>query len=199
MAEINQSLIIPDFIGIYENGATEDYCDRMVNRFHALESETSSHHGAVTNMGYQNRQDYSYMFSDIDDALTAETHGFLTLSLNKYIELYPGLGMQKFSSRCVKVQRTPPKGGFHTWHAEKSYGAGSPRRTLVWMIYLNDTPEGEGTIEFIEYGKTVQPKKGTVVFFPAGWTHTHRGNPVYTQDKYIATGWYYLDGEGVED
>ena len=38
----------------------------------------------------------------------------------------------------------------------------------------------------------LRPKKGTVCLFPASWTHTHRGNPVYTKDKYIATGWFYL-------
>jgi hypothetical protein len=26
--------------------------------------------------------------------------------------------------------------------------------------------------------------------FPAAFTHTHRGNPVYSKDKYIATGWF---------
>ena len=69
-------------------------------------------------------------------------------------------------------------------------------RCLVWTIYLNDIPEGEGETEFLEYGIKVQPKKGMVCFFPADWTHTHRGNAVYTHDKYIATGWYYYSTIG---
>ena len=53
-------------------------------------------------------------------------------------------------------------------------------------------PEGEGETEFFEYGVKLQPKKGAVCFFPSSFTHTHRGNPVYKHNKYIATGWYYL-------
>ena len=37
----------------------------------------------------------------------------------------------------------------------------------------------------------VQPKKGVFVFFPASFTHTHRGNAVYTHNKYIAN-WLVL-------
>ena len=59
------------------------------------------------------------------------------------------------------------------------------------MIYLNDMPEGEAETEFLYQKKRVGPTRGTVVIWPAGMTHVHRGNPVYTQDKYILTGWYY--------
>ena len=38
----------------------------------------------------------------------------------------------------------------------------------------------------------VQPRKGLTVIWPADWTHTHRGVPSPSQDKYIATGWYNL-------
>ena len=100
--------------------------------------------------------------------------------------------MLSFYSQIVKVQKTEPKGGFHKWHTEQGVGRSSNARCLVWMIYLNDLPEGEGTTEFLEFGLKLQPKQGMLVLWPAGWTHTHRGNPVYTQNKYIATGWYYL-------
>jgi hypothetical protein len=61
------------------------------------------------------------------------------------------------------------------------------------MIYLNPTREGDASSVFMVMGLRLQPKQGSVVLFPAAWTHTHRGNPVYSGDKYIATGWYYLE------
>jgi len=61
------------------------------------------------------------------------------------------------------------------------------------MLYLNDVPEGEGETEFLHQGMRVQPRKGDLVVWPAFFTHVHRGNPVYTTDKYIATGWMLWD------
>ena len=121
-------------------------------------------------------------------------HEAVVNELPNYAELVPSIERQILLSETAKLQKTMPSGGYHVWHHEQGAGAVS-NRAMAWMIYLNDCPEGEGTTEFIEQGLKLQPEKGTVVFFPADWTHTHRGNPVYTHDKYIATGWYYLNGE----
>ena len=182
-----------DFIGVYENAAPTEYCERMIARLEELDTTTSSGcRGEVANGGLGNRKDVSFYFERDDQVLAQETNQILDQALAKYMDEHPALGMSQFYSQVVKVQRTPPKGGFHRWHAEQGSELSSATRCLVWMIYLNDTPEGEGMTEFIEQGTRLQPKQGTIVFFPAAWTHTHRGNPVYTCEKYIATGWYYL-------
>jgi len=181
-----------DFIGVYEDAAPHDYCDRMISTLDALIAESSGHLGQRDNNGLVERKDIARYFEHDARDLAVETHSVLSTALDKYIDIHPSLGMQVFSSNSVKVQKTPPKGGFHAWHAENGPDHISAARCLVWMIYLSDTPEGEGTTEFLEQGVKLQPKKGCVVFFPAAWTHTHRGNPVYTCTKYITTGWYYL-------
>ena len=86
------------------------------------------------------------------------------------------------------MQKTPPKGGYHLWHCEASSKETS-YRYLVWTLYLNDIPENEGETEFLWQGIRIKPKRGLFCLFPASFTHTHRGNPVYSCDKYIATGW----------
>ena len=182
----------PDFVCIYHNFAPDDYCDRMIERHKHLESSTSAWRGEDDNNGLRARKDYAFMFDIEAKDLAVETNAILDEALKKYIDEYPSSGMEMIYSNSIKVQRTPPKGGFHTWHCEHGYGHGSHLRTLTWTIYLNDVPDGEGETEFLEIGVKVQPKKGLVSIFPAAWTHTHRGNPVYTEDKYIATGWYYL-------
>ena len=182
-----------NFISVYENEIPEGLCDRLISRHQELESQASvsASKGEEANGGLSRRKDVSFFFERDDVALASEVNSILDGSVAKYIDEYPSIGMHQFYSNVVKVQRTPPKGGFHLWHCEKG-SQENIARVLVWMMYLNDVPEGEGTTEFLEQGVVLHPKKGTVVLFPAAWTHTHRGNPVYTHDKYIATGWYYL-------
>ena len=182
-----------DFIGVYEKFASDDYCDRMVSRLEELLTDVSGNDcGENANGGLKNRKDQSRYFERDAVELSQETNHILNDCLELYKDEYPSVGMIPFYSLAVKVQRTLPKGGFHIWHSEQGAGPSTAARCLVWMIYLNDTPENEGTTEFIEQGRIIQPKKGSVVLFPASWTHTHRGNPVYTSNKYIATGWYCL-------
>jgi len=176
-----------------------DFCDRVINRLEeyiaARDDPNVSMHfmnGAETNNGETFRRDYSYNFSNLNDPLVAEMHDIMRQWLPMYADKYNGFGMQGGMSEAMKVQKTPPKGGFHHWHCEHGRSDSASWRNLTWTMYLNDIPDGEGETEFIEYGVKVQPKKGLLCFFPASWTHTHRGNPVYSCDKYIATGWYYL-------
>lgn len=185
------------FINSYDV-APDDYCNRMIARFEEIANNSSllqtSVNSGTEQYGAKKRKDLSIFFHENqNDALDLqqETNQILDEGLKLYMEDYPSLGTcHNFYSNIVKVQKTPPKGGFHTWHCER--GAIDMSRCLVWTIYLNDVPEGEGETEFLEYGIKIQPKKGRVCFFPADWTHTHRGNAVYTHDKYIATGWYYI-------
>jgi hypothetical protein len=56
------------------------------------------------------------------------------------------------------------------------------------MTYLNDVTDG-GETEWKYQKLKIQPRKGLTVIWPTDWTHTHRGLPSKTQDKYIMTGW----------
>lgn len=184
-----------DFIMNFENAVPDELCDKIIRRLDDLLSSDNKSmsymEGSEQNAGYANRQDYSYNFIHSDPELVAEVHSYLSDCVHKYCEEHPAYGMVPCISRIMKVQKTKPKGGFHRWHCEQGYSDHADLRTLTWTLYLNDIPEGEGETEFIELGLKVQPKKSMISLFPASWTHTHRGNPVYTTTKYIATGWYY--------
>lgn len=188
----------PTFIESYD---TQEYelCDKIIARLEELLSDNqikASHHymdGRESNGSAIDRVDDSVMFNQISDPLCIDIHNVMAKHLEQeYCKKYASFNGFPCISEHVKVQRTPPKGGFHTWHKEHGPDSRSAYRTLVWTLYLNDIPDGEGETEFLEYGIKVQPKKGKLCFFPAGWSHTHRGNPVYSCNKYIATGWYYL-------
>ena len=96
------------------------------------------------------------------------------------------------SERClwnVKFQETPAGGGYHVYHYERGSWSETARE-LVWMIYLNEDFEG-GETEFLYQKRRIKPSTGTVVIWPAGFTHTHKGNLVLDGTKYVVTGWYY--------
>jgi|MDTC01.2.fsa_nt_gb hypothetical protein len=87
---------------------------------------------------------------------------------------------------AFNLQKTIPGQGYHAWHCEDS--GLSRDRKLVVMMYLNEDFEG-GETEFLYQSKRIKPKTGQVIVWPANFTHTHRGNPPLTGEKYIATSW----------
>lgn len=187
----------PTFIESYDTDQY-DLCDKIIARLEEIlnNKEDDRFHyymnGSETNGGATRRVDHSILFHQIEDPLCADIHAILQEYIGVYAQKYHGFASCHCMSKHVKVQKTPPKGGFHIWHKEHGGSDKEAFRVLTWTLYLNDIPEGEGETEFLEYGVKVQPKKGRLCFFPAGWTHIHRGNPVYSCDKYIATGWYYF-------
>jgi hypothetical protein len=99
--------------------------------------------------------------------------------------------LEKFNiNEHYNIQHYSVGGGFKRWHSERM-NVDVSKRVLVFMTYLNDVEDG-GT-EFM-YQNLVSPsKKGLTIIWPAEWTHTHKGQISYTQEKYIITGWYSFD------
>jgi hypothetical protein len=123
---------------------------------------------------------------DLCDAITQYLQHGLMDYLNEFGQLR---SLTLNNQSLIKIQKTRPMGGYHIWHfenGEKDYTT----RELVWMFYLNDMPANEGETEFLYQCKRIQASQGTLVIWPAGMTHVHRGLTVYTQPKYIATGWF---------
>jgi hypothetical protein len=185
-----------DFIGIYEDALSKENCDFIIQDF---EKHMANNPSYISN---GEKQFGNQEMGRLDVALFAEKFLFdtskiinetLNNCLNLYTDKFFSLKQVKARSEEIKLQRTPPRGGYHVWHCEAQNRA-SMNRVLTWMVYLNDIPEGEGETEFLWQGIRVKPKAGTCVIWPAQFTHPHRGNPVYSCDKYIATGWYtYID------
>jgi hypothetical protein len=90
----------------------------------------------------------------------------------------------------LNLQHYIPGAGFKKWHTERTSPAGvNASRHLVWMTYLNDVTD-QGETDFYHQRIKIKPKKGLTIIWPADWTHTHRGIPSPTQEKYVITGWY---------
>lgn len=89
--------------------------------------------------------------------------------------------------RGYQIQRTK-KNEFYTWHHDSVQ---EDRRIITFIWYLNTLdPEVDGGTTDFECGKSIAPKQGKLIFFPATWTYVHRGKPVISDNaKYICTGW----------
>jgi len=106
----------------------------------------------------------------------------------EYVKVMPTISqLSHHNVYHYKIQRTSPGEGYHMWHNEID-GFPNNRRILAWTLYLNTVAEG-GETEFLYQHLRVKPVEGTLVIWPAHFTHAHRGNPPIGEDKYIVTGW----------
>ena len=184
-----------DFIGIYDKAVSREDCDRIIRDSEQF-FETSPNHvlagASQMPMLEFTRLDYSFNASVHLPAAAEIVDEALHRCILDYGARYFVTRQIKASSKEVKIQKTPPRGGYHFWHCE-TFNRDTGARALAWMVYLNDIPPGEGETEFIWQKLRVQPEAGKCLLWPTQFTHTHRGNPVYSTTKYIATGWYTFD------
>jgi hypothetical protein len=184
-----------DFIGVYPDVLSKNECQFLINSVESAikKPDSSPFHVIDETKTPLVRRDYGFLLRDSD---SQQEKILITNALNKATEQYSNtyfpIWSAYASSKSIKLQKTPPRGGFHHWHCEAA-DLETSNRVLVWTIYLNDVPDGEGETEFLWQGVKIKPKAGTCSIWPAAFTHVHRGNPVYSCDKYIATGWYTYD------
>lgn len=179
---------ITDFIAVWSNAVPTDFCNMLIEQFNSAQY-------IQNNIKFNNRPempltrlDYSYVLN-YHNEYAPVVYEYLKPAYHEYVTHYQQLIDSNLWPSEIKMQRTAPGGGYHTWHYE-SDGWEVSNRELVWMIYLNDLPEGEGETEFLYQKTRIKPSAGTIVIWPAGMTHVHRGNTVFTTDKYILTGWF---------
>lgn len=179
---------IIDFIGIWKNALDVEVCEKLIDFIENSDKQTSLNPSSL-----QRKDQHCSLDSDHDLAIVLNEK--LGLCLDEYAKEYSALLESDYSNPEIKLQKTEPCGGYHTFHCE-NVGMSFCFRGLVWMIYLNDIPHNEGETEFLYQKLRVNPEQGTLLIWPAGFTHTHRGNPVYSKNKYIATGWFYYTPKG---
>lgn len=185
-----------DFIGTYENILSFDLCDEIVSAFdyyHDMDAVfCEDHQFENSNAG---RFDWALDLGELGAHIKPtnpqqKVNEVLKQCLDEYITVFGHLKPIPFYSINQKVQKTPAGGGYHVWHDENSAMQHSAR-VAVWMFYLNDDFEG-GETEFLYYKKRINPSKGTLLIWPAGLTHCHRGGLVLSGTKYVITGWFYV-------
>jgi hypothetical protein len=187
-----------DFIGVYEHAFPADFCNGLIEYYKWCKENNKTWRRTETSPTYKNDEscavgptthaEISFTKSHLQGYIREFNSVFWDKCYSHYSQKFDILNqIEKHSIFYYKLQETHPGEGYHIWHCEHG-SAEHSRRIGAYIIYLNDVDEG-GETEFIYLSKRVKPSQGTVVIFPAGYTHTHRGNPPLSGTKYILTGW----------
>jgi len=176
-----------NFVRLYDNCLDQESCDKMIDEFKEAEKASKMYSDDEPSIL---RKDTHFNLYDRNPNLNEEFNSLLDVYVAKYCDDFPVLKGCSISSFCNKMQKTELSGGYHNWHCENTSMVTSSR-VLTWLFYFNDVTEG-GETELLHYSIRVKPKAGRLIIFPAYFTHTHRGNPPISNNKYIATGWYHL-------
>lgn len=191
------SITYENFIGIYEGAFSQEYCAKAIQYFEDMYQaglgRTRLQNENVKNIVKDdvtvfphseesiNMRDTKELIAEFNEIFWNECH-------KNYADKFSVLhNFAQYGNFSARIQKTAVGGGYHVWHCESMQRVTS-NRILAWTLYLNDVEEG-GETEFLYYPKRVKAKAGTLILWPAGFTHTHRGNPPISNEKYIITGW----------
>ena len=180
-----------DFISIIDNFLSKEDCEQYIDWIEhyvsnsvMLKEDETFHERNHFSMNFNNHHSYDLLSGD---NLSLKFLPSISEPVNDYLKEFSSLGRERLLIYDTKVKKIPIGGGFHAWHYENSGVQSSPRK-LVVQLYLNTIEEG-GETEFLYINKRIKAQQGRLIIFPAGFTHTHRGNPPIGQDKYIVSTW----------
>ena len=194
-------MTIENFIGIFPNAATQEYCNRVIKFYDTHKKSpaftTRQEHDKASSA---DKEGNMYFFTNETDEqllVTSEVilREFDSMARKHYLQYQQKYGFiekvaqlsQMRMCSTVKLQEYGPSQGYHIWHCD-NITMDTSRRMMVVMLYLN-TIENGGETEFLHQSKRVSPVQGTLLIFPAYFTHPHRGNPTLKGKKYIMTSW----------
>ena len=190
-----------DFVGVYRNVYPPGFCAHVISEFERLSNT------GVGNTRQQNKDGQKHEKDDLSQFWTfnhlsisnfkdkypvrESFFNFLQGCFDDYVENFSVLRNIELHTTDIKVQKTPPGGGYHLWHGEQGSGYAA-QRVLTFILYLNSLqPEEAGETEFLYQKRRYAPEENTLVIWPAAFTHAHRGNTVFGENsKYIITGWF---------
>jgi hypothetical protein len=190
------NVTIDNFIGIFEDAYTKEYCDSVIKYFNDMEKAGFTLTRQAQNTGVAKLHINDTQLYGTDEVCATSTGALSGVFNNIFWGQIYQMYANKFdiltkadphTNYSFKIQKTNIGEGYHIWHFETDSRMNC-NRLFAWMLYLNDVDEG-GETEFLYYPKRIKPKAGTLLLWPAGFTHTHRGNPPISNTKYIITGW----------
>ena len=189
---------INDFIGVFDNVVTNEYCDSLIDFFDRIQNIGKTVSRKKFSNAPSNQKDNSIYFymNETDPLIIDQAHNQIYPFVEAIQKCY-SLYVEKYGTIVdlerhvlnpdIKLQKTLPGEGYHIWHCEVN-NISAARRFVLCMLYLNDVNEG-GETEFLYQHKRIKPVKGRVVICPTAFTHTHRGNPPLNTAKYMINGW----------
>jgi hypothetical protein len=192
-------------IAVFDNVVSREWCDGVVSIF---DQKIEQAEAKRINGSHEDEDCNGVSFRSnekrIDIAIAMQQYESLEVYKEEFIKqleprfesymrditgLHDQTWWQDLEEVDLKLQRTPPGGGFCVPHFEQGNDPTCARRFGVYSLYLNDLPEHCGT-EFPMHNAILTPKAGRLAIWPAAYTHPHMSCPELDQTKYIMTGWF---------
>ena len=185
-----------NFIEIFKNAISSDDCKIIIDDINSC-CLLPGTMGGVVNPEMKDSLVSPRYFTDHSPASLIIANS-LESCKEEYIKKHPQLNrIHRWDvNDAYNLQKYNPGQGYHISHCENA-GGSSLMRVLSWMIYLNTVNDG-GTTSFDNYNIQTTAVEGSLLIWPAFWTHFHHGVVSPTETKYIATGWCSYSNPTIE-
>lgn len=201
-------LNLENYFYINKNSISKELCNDII---HMFEEDSNKYEGRTAGgLDKDIKDTLDFQIPKIADYKWSKTRQFLEKELEKNIKIYvkninDAMKTCEESSSSkykvfenfvtfdtIQIQKYTKQKGRYVYHQDFSTDwANKKYRVITFLWYLNDVYEG-GETEFWTTYK-VKPEAGKLLFFPATWTYPHRGMMPISNDKYIITGWIFLN------
>ena len=193
------------YIYLNKNSLSKEFCLDIINLF---ENEDGKYHG-VTHSGLnKNIKDTTDFSINMSNEKWEKYNKFLQEELNRNITKYLKNLRDEFKNKVqhsdqnyfdqnqisfnmLLMQKYKKGTGKYIFHDDFSIDYQYKKyRAFTFLWYLNNVELG-GETEFEEF--KIKPEAGKLLIFPASWTFPHSGKIPISDDKYIITGWAYIN------
>ena len=211
---MSQIFNLENYFYINNNSLSKELCNEIINLFENENEKTGKYEGVtaaglnkkikdtsdfiIPNKNENNKPQWKKIREVLDKELNNNVKQYVK-KINDCVSVNEENSTHKYkvfndfvTFETIQIQKYDKQKGRYIYHQdfscdwkEKQY------RVITFLWYLNDVDEG-GETEFWGSYK-IKPEKGKLLFFPATWTYPHRGMMPISNDKYIITGWIYLN------
>jgi hypothetical protein len=208
---MSQIINLDNYLYINTNSLSKDLCNEVIDLF---ENEQTEKYEGITAAGLNknikdtidfkipdknenNKPQWTKIRTLLDKELTNNVKKYVNkinnfISIDEEKSIYKYEVFNKFVSfETLQIQKYKKQKGRYIYHQDFSCDwVAKKYRVLTFLWYINDVEEG-GETEFWASHR-IKPEAGKLLLFPATWTYPHRGMMPISNDKYIVTGWIYL-------
>lgn len=189
-----------DFIYIKKNNLSKELCLTLID---LVENDTDTYKG-ITFAGYRPHVKKTYDLiivknkNKIHEKCDIELYHLLTKELENYFKTlkekeYNTINLVNVKDSGFLLQKYIKNEGFYKYHNDfKMQTDKNNYRVVTYLWYLNDVEDG-GETSFFNGKIKIKPEQGKLIIFPASWTYPHAGLVPISNNKYIVSGWVYVD------
>lgn len=200
-----------NYLYINENSLSPELCNLIIQYFNDDKNKYEGVTGGGLNHAIKETLDLSLTQQDcprwkkicsiLHNELDINTKSYVSKINNQITENheienstnnYSVFSKAFLKNETFQMQKYEKGKGRYIYHTDESYDhSKNEYRVITFLWYLNTVDEGGETELWCTH--KIKPEAGKLLLFPACWTFPHRGKIPISHDKYIITGWLYIN------